>query len=181
MPLPVYTHGPSAIFAAPVGLLGFLDTKAVGQNPNKLNEVVQPTLDLWPFYLYGQPVLTVTGTIAPVAIGYNTAAGFQVPTGKAWIPLTFCILNEPGGATDQLDAVPAVAHVQAPTQVVWTHNDSSSGASATSGRRQIITADWWRNPMLVGPGHTFGAYTRFIVLGVGPTTAMTLRYVEFDI
>ncbi len=49
----------------PGGLLGFLDIKAMGENPRTLSTVVQPLVDLTPYYL-GSKRVTLTSLTANV-------------------------------------------------------------------------------------------------------------------
>lgn len=79
---------PQLIQRAPLGLLGILDSKAGGQNPNALLDEVRPTVDVSTLYNVSQR-LSVNATIAAgaIVIGTNlfpvTLSGPQ--QGELWI------------------------------------------------------------------------------------------------
>jgi hypothetical protein len=72
---------PPTINKSPGGLLGFLGLKNGGRNPSQFGELVAPTWDLSPLYLYTNTEYTETLPSA-AAIGYVPA--FTVPNGEFW-------------------------------------------------------------------------------------------------
>lgn len=82
--------GIGPIQSAPAGLLGLLELKQLGENPQMMASLLQGTLELRDHYLAGTRRF-ITGRVDPVAEGsgaFNFAGTAQpiiVPKGKLWI------------------------------------------------------------------------------------------------
>jgi hypothetical protein len=66
------------------GLQSLLGTQAFGDNPNLLDQLASPVVDLLPFL--GQQLLT-SQRIAADVVGIGPGASATVPAGEAWIPV----------------------------------------------------------------------------------------------
>lgn len=85
-------HGPiaSRINRYPFGLLDLLDTKAEGQTPHALDQTVQPTLELLPYYEMGKsktatgPTTAVMGAISLWYPSTGAATPCIVPDTEFW-------------------------------------------------------------------------------------------------
>lgn len=66
----------------PTGLLGLLGSKGTGINPSELEDRVQPTVDLTPFY-QSQDIQTAIASGTPVTAA-GAGASLVVPNGEYW-------------------------------------------------------------------------------------------------
>jgi hypothetical protein len=86
----------SQIFRPPVGLLGYLDTKAVGQNPSTLEADVKPVLDIGPWTWNGVPVTGGFASTAALSVpGPQGVAA--VPANEVWRILGMTAVGNPNG------------------------------------------------------------------------------------
>lgn len=88
----------------PFGLLSLLDAKSTGQAPTRIEDKVQPSMDLVTFFL-GSITLTNKGSDqVGVAITANTAyALLTIPAGEAWqIVAATAVVNNASGAVAAL-------------------------------------------------------------------------------
>jgi hypothetical protein len=98
----------SAIFRAPVALQDMLATKTVGRNPAVLQEVVQPSLELAPFYLAGIPFVRTGRDDAVGTAAANTyVAAATVPAGEFWLLKSISVKIVP--TAGYVHAVPWIA------------------------------------------------------------------------
>lgn len=74
----------SPINRVPSGLLGFLDIKNFGQNPTDINQVVQPHLDLHPYYSASNRRKISSASLNLIANDVALSS-LIVPANKAWI------------------------------------------------------------------------------------------------
>lgn len=76
----------SGINRAPLGLQSLLGTKALGQNPDALSELVRPIVDLAPFW-WAQQRWQVSQTVDPgtFAVGEITSLRITVPQNEVWL------------------------------------------------------------------------------------------------
>lgn len=95
---------PQVIQRSPLGLLSVLDSKAGGQAPNLLADLVTPTLDLQPMYgLYRRERVTASIAAAAAVVGFNSLGGLLlVPSGETWrlLNLTGNVNNVVAAGTD---------------------------------------------------------------------------------
>lgn len=81
----------------PPGLLGFLQVKNQGRNPQLLPNTLQPTMDLLTWLMEARAETTVaTVDVAPAAIGftpYTTPAAVVVPSEEYWYVHDYTIQN----------------------------------------------------------------------------------------
>lgn len=78
---------PQLIQRAPLGLLSLLDSKAGGQAPNTLSDLVTPTVELGPLYGIGtRERRTLSLLAASVVVGFNLVGSGNglVPPGETW-------------------------------------------------------------------------------------------------
>lgn len=83
----------SSIFTPPLGLLSFLGTKAVGQNPDQLEQVVRPVLDLTSFYSLWETQAQASGVLAAPSEGAQSTAAITIPEGELWRLRAFSLSN----------------------------------------------------------------------------------------
>jgi len=169
------------IFTPPQGLQGFLGTKAVGQNPDRLRSEVSPQLDLMPFWMANFEWKLAAVLFTPVTsrgiIGANDS--LRVPDKKFWIPL-FHHVESLGTGTDVIDCVPAIVRSAfSAIDPIGTWSDSSQ-AGGSNTRFSTITWPWWQTPMVFPPGYAFVAYCRFVTVNVAPQCTVRLTYIELD-
>lgn len=78
----------SPLQTAPIGLLGALDLKTLGLNPNVFSGTLVPVVDCWDVYLADHlKVVTATGTIGVGSSG--GVVNIPVPQGYMWRLLDF--------------------------------------------------------------------------------------------
>jgi hypothetical protein len=164
MPVNLPGHPPSAIFTAPRGLQSFLGTQAVGQNPDKLAELVQAEINLAPWLHAGRGYVqkNVSGTLAlalaPSAISNNNLV---VPAGKVWIPHSVMAIVTPG----------AGAGTVRPNIVLGTDaggyffcSSFDFNAATTSNNVALPGWEWFSRPFVMPPGYFIGLITNSITV-----------------
>jgi hypothetical protein len=168
------------IFTSPQGLQGFLGTKAVGQNPDRLAGTVTPEIDLGPFWRANFEWKFVGRTDAVTVRGITgSTAAFTVPAGKFWVPLFHSVIGY-GGAGDTIDVVPALLRTQASAVDPVASWSDTSQAGGSQLRLSMVTWPWWQFPTIFGPGWGFTALCRFVTLAVAPQCDVRLTYIELD-
>lgn len=150
------------IQVSPSGLLGFLNLKNSGRNPDVLNESVQPTMDLREWYF--ETSAQVDSTLRQLSLNVGAAAtlGFYnynniitVPQNQWWYVTRYSIQAVVQAATDAALFSPAflvypgtasTVHILAP--------DVGTGTGPT--RRPAYAEDFW-----LPPGSQLGVYVAF--------------------
>lgn len=97
----------------PWGLLGLLNLKTQGQNPDTLLGDVRPTLDLLRLYMQGDARTILTANIPLVATGGAGPAvpDAQVPNGEMWAVHYFSItMNGVLGVGQELSIAPMIEY-----------------------------------------------------------------------
>jgi len=93
----------SGIQLIPPGLLGLLQLKNRGQNPGSLEDIVQPGLDILPFW-YEAVAEELNGFTRTPVTGNNGFASWStpitVPQGEAWWVLNYTIVTSEMGVGD---------------------------------------------------------------------------------
>lgn len=152
-----------AINRLPLGLLGFLGIKNGGRYPQDLADVLAPTWDLSQLYLNTNSE-TRSDVVALNALG--SQAFVTVPTGEAWIVLLASAATGTLGAgvtfeigLQTTDAAGLVTIAVSPM----------SGAR-TVGQRVAVSLP---QPILLGPGSTFGVNVTQLAAGPVSTTLAT--------
>lgn len=153
------------IQAQPAGLLGFLQLKNAGRNPEQLSETLLPTMDLVQWYLESDVRLN-TGATAALASGtlgqqLTTTTTQVVPSNEQWILRGISI----GADLVAGDAISAAPIIRDPTlgQFRLLGPFAADGVYADNAQ---FRAAWNPNGDIViaRPGTRFGAYTkRFLV------------------
>lgn len=171
---------PTPIFTPPAGLLGLLGTKTLGQNPSLLSQEVSPSVELFPFWAYGQSYrrnTTISGTITVVG---SVAVGALVPQGKVWVPLLHVATCLSIGAGDS-GRIRAAAVVDS-NAVVLQVGSVPAAASTFGGILGASSIEWWLSPFIAQPGTLFGGFVESITVATtGIQMTSTLTYIEFDI
>lgn len=162
------------IQAIPQGLLGFLQLKNAGKNPQELNSLLQSSLDLGEWMLQTAPEIEA-GTNGAIA-----AAGFTayqtVPDGEWWF---LHDVNATLGLAAAATAVAVPAFRQGSTSLFSAPNllarNDTVWSQATHGSSLIVPADL-RRPRFIGPGFQIGIYVSALS---APTTAITNTVTRF--
>jgi hypothetical protein len=170
------THKPTPIFRAPTGLQDFLGTKAVGINPDRLSEMVQPDLSLYPFYLAQIPVqvISITG-IAPASLGQDIEMA-RVPAGQIWLLQSFRV--EVGDQT-AATLTAGECYVAPPGgTIVFTSPQQYVTNLATNPTTTLCVSsyEWGMAPLVCPTDFSFGVtFTRFGVAGATANFRMAFR------
>lgn len=94
----------------PAGLLDLLLTQQQGKNPGELGDLVNPTIDLEPFYS-AERLTAKALTSAVTAVG--TFGGIQVPAGEVWkvygvsFFANFATINQRLGISGEIINIPS--------------------------------------------------------------------------
>lgn len=168
------------INVAPNGLLDFLQTKALGQNPNELLQAVRPTVDLTGFWMQAaQAQLAVTAQSPVVALGALTGTlAVTVPQNEVWIPLSIVLITTPVGAGDSGRAKPVIL-LPGVSQVVA---EAGPSAAIAAGGTSTSIAGWSfldsKPRILTGGMVITGFMENMSVVVTGVTVAMNFRYIK---
>lgn len=147
---------PTEIFQFPQGYLSFIGNKASGQNPTILAPTVSGVTDMTPFYLAGKPLTTVLNIDSPViSAPGSTQVIFQVPVREAWVPMFQSCTTESLGAGDTGQAIPILYSPEG--GVVYGRRDGNQN-STLNVAAPFNAIDWFRNPVIVPSGWSFGYY-----------------------
>lgn len=164
----------SPINRYPASLLGFLDIKAMGNNPRYIEPNVRPILDLHPFYMGGSRV-GASGLVA-ITSGAIFPANLTVPSSKAWI-VDHVSLTGPGLVTGEvLYACPLIQPV-AGVGLIGPRVAEVGDTTASP----IFVASWdlSNRPIVCPSGYRFGAFVFRENLGALNLT-VGVSYVEAD-
>jgi len=144
-----------------IGLNSLLGTQAFGDNPNLLDQLASPTIDLLPFL--GQQLIRSQRTTASRALA-GQAIVVTIPAGEAWIPIQL-------GAGVFYNVLDAAAAVNYNLSIRIRPNIFASGSFITVasiiGTVQEVVAGGslglqfaWSPPMpiVLGPGSTLLVY-----------------------
>lgn len=142
-----------AINRLPRGLLAFLDTKTQGVNPAALAELVQPMMDLEPFYRslarYG---FSEAGSVGSAAVGDYAAV--TVPDDELWFlwALSSKAVETGGAVYTNLKLSPYISSPSSSTMVVGGFAPTAGGV----GSEVYCTAVLPGSPFVLAPGWAFG-------------------------
>lgn len=180
----------------PIGLLGFLGLKSLGEAPDQLPADVRGIVDLVPWWsLYAWTHQTVTVDVAPGGlVGFQSAdlgvGNFVVPPGEVWLVTHFVqTQNMLGPLGDILECGPAIGDVSATARLLASsmYRVSANVASATNRQRfaeDFFTTGGGRSnwPYLAQAGSSFGMFISInVTAGGGPSNITTdLRFIRFS-
>lgn len=153
---------PPTVSKLPAGLLGYLQIKNGGRNPEQLATFLQPTLDLWPLYLALDRRTTSTAfNIASV----NTQSVVPVTEGQAWWIIQVIAITPvlTAGQTVRL----------APTMLRGGITNLIGEFSAAVAGEQAYGTLELNQPTILVPGDSVGVATAS--LAAGPINACDLR------
>lgn len=177
----------SQVARAPSNLLDFVNTKALGRNPDELLQAVRPTIGIEQFLLSSATqTMTVTATDALGQTGPSTEATsyVAVPVDRVWVPLNWTGRASAVGAGDigRLRLVICAPRAGAPVTPVWL-SDASGVQATTVPVTSIATATYdFRSGGFLeffGAGHTFGLWWDQNIVAVGGMlVSWTLTYLE---
>jgi len=72
---------------SPSGLLGLFDSKSTGENPNALQRIIAPTVEVTPWYLARQ-LQSEGNLVATTASAVDAVVERAIPDGQAWYMLS---------------------------------------------------------------------------------------------
>lgn len=172
--------GPTPVFTPPVGLQGYLGTKAVGQNPDRLSQTVYSFVDADPFYEIGLNLRRQSASFTPTVSGEVGFGALVVPPGKLWMILNHSTRTS-GGAGDAADVVPCIIHQAAPTTPLYgPPSVANQGVTGASSRQQLNS--WYHSRRRWFPHqYCFGYFVAFLTLATAVTTVVSIEYVEIDV
>lgn len=164
------------VFRFPAGLLELLSSKASGQNPAELGELVSPTLDLMPFYQAGFPVKFAVFTSGTVIAPGGVNSGFVVPQNKWWIPLLHTAWLTAIGAGDGGRVQPSLLDSSANP---FSGGNYMATVAASTSRTPLSSFPWYLTPILIPSGMEFGAWVDDITVATtGISVRVNLAYIE---
>ena len=170
----------SQINRPPRGLQDLLGSQNLGQNPADLAVIVQPTVDMLPYWaIEAQLVFAQTaGNLGAPAAVINS---YTVPNGEIWFPITMSGQGAYNAPADQggfhLETVRSAPLGGSLSQPVILASVVGP-AGLVIGHQFSVAFSW---PRLVGypSGCLFRSVTDFNVVGVGPTVCETsLHYLR---
>lgn len=171
----------------PPGLLGLLQLKQGGRNPNELLETVQATIDLRDWYFQSRTVdaTTLIGGNPSIALTVPgnfvfTANPATVPNGQFWYVFDYTIDALIATAADSLRIAPCwIANNNvAPVQRYLLGPDANDIVSARANRHLMAKADhgFW-----LPPGAALGVEAFDVLTGTSITVTAHVRAVPLSI
>lgn len=167
----------SPINRYPASLLGFLDIKAMGNNPRFLEQRVQPSIDLLKFYMGGARQGRSFNLGSITGNGYKPAVNAVVPQNKAWI-VDNIWLSGPGLLDNEvLSMAPTIT--QSTGFIMLGPITSWSGVTASS---PIAIAPWdlRDEPIICPAGYRFEIFIARVAGITNFTVTINVSYVEAD-
>lgn len=167
------------IFQFPQGYLGLLGSKAGGQNPTQLGSLVNGVTEMTPFYLAGKALTTARVQVSPeVSAAGASIIATTVPPRKAWLPMFQNVTWESIGAGDTAQLMPIL---YAP-DIGLVHSSRQANQLSSLTVSLSASIDWFRNPVLIPPGWSFGYFVITNTIAItGQTATHTVSYYELDI
>lgn len=162
----------------PPGLLGLLQLKNLGRNPHSLDDLVVPTFDLGEWYLRADQfeashvpcVPQATGAIGFVAIGFGTAALFEVPSSEWWYVHTAQLFSGSIPAGDQVIAAAAWREGGSASVAQMVSDPVAVAVSTVDQQLWVSARDFW-----VPPGAIFGVVLTRLETAAGLDFNMQVR------
>jgi len=166
----------------PQGLLGFFNLKSMGANPAYMPDLVQPTLDLFEWYMETNSILISGMTNTATAVGFTgwavPTAGVTVPQSEWWWVSKYSIHSEViAGASGDLTFRCAYANPTVPVIDYWPIGEPSlrfdpAAAIAAVDKQKICSAENFWLP----PGSGLGFWVDDITGGTAIDLQGALRY-----
>lgn len=165
----------------PAGLLGLLQLKSNGQNPDKLDDVVQPQLDILQLYFQQQQqrgFLTSGVTLTTSDTGFKAfSPAINIPSNELWrIHSCTITTGNYAPATDLIQFAVAMCNTTGQAIVELLDQQSStsfdnSGFTPTIRNKMQTARDFWAYP-----GSSLGAFVQEVQAATSLTLALRLRY-----
>lgn len=178
----------SQVARPPSNLLDFVNTKALGRNPDELLEAVRPIIDLVPFIRSSSTqIRMVSGSDASGVTGICTTTGTHivVPPDRTWVPLRWAMTAVPTAAGDvgRLKQCIVAPSSTVPLVPVWFSAEASYQAIVTTSLTAIsLCTDFSSSPSFYGAGHYFVPWwDQNVGSGGGFTIVSTLSYLELGL
>jgi len=147
----------SRINRVPRGLQDLLNSVNLGVNPSDLSLVVQPTVNLYPFW--ASEKLAMYGEIGVAPAANTDVQTYIVPNNQAWMPITWSLratlvtvgdVISFGGRIEQNGMAQAGTIFAEGVFEMW--HDRYVAASVND---QVTILKSWAQPVLFGPGNRF--------------------------
>lgn len=150
-----------------MGLLSLLDLKTMGETPRNLGKLVQPTMELFDFYLIDSEIqnaqLTRTinanvteGTFLQLS-GFSTnLGGNTVPNDEVWYVREWCLISRFANIAGQT-MEPWFCWQQAGAGITQIPaQDALNGATASTASFNAERYNWGQRELWLPPGALFG-------------------------
>lgn len=174
----------------PRGLLGLLQLKNHGKNPEQLLETIQPVLELKDWYLQGESAQSLSGNFLATgaanfsgAIFSSNAGGvlFTPPVGRAWWVLDFSVAAPVSAAGDIHRIGTVVSWVTGNGVVTALGPTETLNQAAAASVNPVLQVAMTRDPVLLIPGDRLGIRIVQSTAAVGTVYSGSVRYVEMQI
>lgn len=162
------------------GWLSFFDLKSGGQRPQQVAEFVQPTLEMFDWYAFGQKKIAQAFTVGPVALGMNY--GHTVPSGKVWLVTALTVI---GGHTNTDYAIWFPAYSPSTTLSVnfgvgvGDQPGARTDGGVIPGAAAFDVFSSWRGRLLIRDEGGIGVYVQRVV-GTPNTLNVQVEFLELD-
>lgn len=174
-------NGPLQVFAE--GLLGFLQLKNAGRNPQELSQQVYGFLELrdWMFATRAQVATLGSQTLAAGNLGFRpfTTAPITVPNGEVWYVHQYsCYANLDNGETLHFRPAMGTPLTGPATTGIFGVGDAIQLSGAATPRVVSATA---AAPFFLPPGHRLGIYVSICETAAAIEVEGTVRYTRLPI
>ena len=168
----------------PDGLQSLLGVKALGRNPQDIEEAVRSTVDLTGFYLANKTLeLSFGQQIVATPAADTEYATVEVPSGQVWWLYSVAIRWGPTGATAvNTNCVPVLRLPSSPPSTAGIHPiGSARDFGATLSSAETLTMNVDMKGMVAPPGTQFSTYVNDITTNASTTFNTSVLYVPLVI
>jgi hypothetical protein len=159
----------------PQGLMGFMQAKGQGNNPQTLGKELTPTLDLTYWYMATNADIAASTAVA-AAVGFVAATGLIVSQGSFRYVDHYTIGSDVLGAGDAILMTPAI-QMNVTSGAPLNFAIGPTTFAGTTGDQMFIGAD--RLPLIVPPDTQFGFFVHRLTGAVQLTA--TIRQARLTI
>lgn len=163
----------STVNRVPRGFLGTLDAKVLGKSPPDVGQVLQPSLEMLPFYLADlEMIRSVGGDSAPNIVAPTLFCSVVIPATELWFVYGIAVTVDQ--ATSANACFPSVGFRPAAFAATTVYHPVAATDTkdiGATGSNSNATAAWFSaTPIPLGPGTQFVARGE-ISIGTGGATA----------
>ena len=174
---------PGGINRIPDGLQSLLGVKALGRNPQAIEDLVRPVIDLTGFYLANKTLEVASAQEIAAAAADTEFATVEVPSGEVWFLVSVACRWGPTGAGPLgTDVVPVLRLPSSPPSTLGVHALSRSAeftqtlSSAETGTNVVDLSG-----LVAPPGTQFSSYCNNISSGGSATFNTTVLHVSLQV